>query len=324
MDRIVTQGLGTDHLVTQGWSTGTLSPSLISQGLGGPQILLQGLVGAGAAELISPSGGLKISGRAGANLSATVKPSGGLASGGSASPASSVRVLACGHLGLGGSALAPATFTIVACGGLALGAQQGGAGLGYHVYANTGSGDAINYSVCLATVTGQSWTSPALSAPCHFKLGVRAFDPAVGLEEQNVDAVVELILDTNGNDVTSTPAPPLGLRAFPIAGGKVRVEWTYPGGDPSRQPLGFRVYLGTGSVPDYTLPVSTVAWSSARYGCFSAELNGLGDGSPCSIGVRSYNAVAEEQNATVLHITPDDCPPTVVDSLEAVATNQEP
>ena len=85
---------------------------------------------------------------------------------------------------------------------------------------------------------------------------MRAFDPTVGLEEQNVDAVVELILDANGNDVTSTPAPPLGLRAFPIAGGKAPIEWTYPGGDPSCQPLGFRVYLGMGSVPDYTLPVS--------------------------------------------------------------------
>ena len=194
----------------------------------------------------------------------------------------------------------------------------------YHVYANTGSGEPINYSVCLATVTGQSWTSPALTVPCHFKLGVRAFDSTLGLEEQNVDAVVELVLDASGNDVTRIPAPPLGLRAFSIAGGKVRVEWTIPGGDRSRQPLGFRVYLGTGSVPDYTLPVSTVAWSSARYGCFAAELAGLGNGSPRSIGVRSYNAVAEEQNATVLHVTPDGSPPSVVDSLEVVATNQEP
>ena len=105
--------------------------------------------------------------------------------------------------GLGGSALLPSAFTIVASGGMALGAQQGGVDLGYHVYANTGSGDAINYSICLATVTGPSWTSPALSVPCHFKMGVRAFDPAIGLEEQNVDAVVELILDSNGNDVPS-------------------------------------------------------------------------------------------------------------------------
>jgi hypothetical protein len=185
-------------------------------------------------------------------------------------------------------------------------------------------GDPINYTVSLGTVTGQSWTSSALSVPGRFKFGVRAFDPAVGLEDQNVDASLELVLDASGNDVTGTPASPLGLRAFPITGGRVRVEWACPVGQPSRQPLGFRVYLGTGSVPDYTLPVSTVAWSNGRNGCFSAELGGLSDGAPRSIAVRSYNVVSEEQNSVVLHVTTDGSPPSVVDSLSAVATNQEP
>ena len=304
MDRILTQGLHADHLVTQGWSSGTLSPSLVSQGLGGPQVLLQGLVGSGGIVAVSASGGLNLGGHAGAKLSAGVMPSGGMTRGGGLAPV---------------AMLHPSPR-----GGMSLGAQPGSEVLGYHVYANTGAGDPINYAVCLATVAGQSWTSPVLNAPCHFKMGVRAFDAAVGLEEQNVDAVIELILDINGNDVTRTPAPPLGLRAFPIAGGIVRIEWTCPCGDSSRQPLGFHVYLGTGSVPDYTLPVSTVAWSDARYGCFSAELVGAGNGGPCSIAVRSYNTVAEEPNATVLHVTPDDSPPSVVDSLAAVATNQEP
>ena len=327
MDWIVTQGLGADQLVTQGWSSGTLSPSLISQGLGGPQIVLQGLVGTGKAVLISASGGLNIGGQAGVQFSAAAKPQGGMTSGGAAKSAASVHVLSCGHSGLGGSAQASATFTVLARGGLVLGAQMPGEGaVSYHVYANTGAGDAINYTVCLATVTGQSWTSSPLSPPGYFKLGVRAFDLELGLEEQNIDAVVDLVLDANGNDVTGVPAPPLGQRAFPIAGGNVRVEWTYPGVDPSRQPLGFHVYLGTGagSMPDYTQPVSTVAWSSARYGSFSSDLAGPGNGSPCSIGVRGYNAVGEEQNTTVLYITSDGSPPTVVDSLQALATNQEP
>ena len=84
------------------------------------------------------------------------------------------------------------------------------------------------------------------------------------------------------------------------------------------------MYVGTGPVADYSLPVLTVDWSSARFGCFSAELGGLGSGSPRSIGVRSYNAVAEEQNTTVLIVTPDGSPPSVVDALQAAATNQEP
>ena len=167
------------------------------------------------------------------------------------------------------------------------GSSKAGTSLCYHVYANTGSGDAINYSVCLATVAGQSWTSPALRAPATTSWACGPLIPRAGLEEQNVDAVVELILDAAGNDVTGVPAPPLGLRALPIAGGRVRVEWTYPGGQPSRQPLGFHVYLGTGDLLR-TTPFPSPRWPGrARgYGCFSAELASLGDGSPRSIAVR--------------------------------------
>ena len=136
-------------------------------------------------------------------------------------------------------------------------------GLGYHVYANTGSGRRNQLLGLPGDSRGAKLDQPASNPPCHFKMGVRTFDPAVGLEEQNVDAVIELILDINGNDVTRTPAPPLGLRAFPIAGAMVRVEWSCPCVDSSRQPLGFHVYLGTASMPDYTVPVSTVAWSSS-------------------------------------------------------------
>ena len=175
MDWIVTQGLGADHLVTQGWSSGTLSPSLISQGLGGPQILLQGLVGAGGAMLISPSGGLRLGGQAGTKLWAKATPGGGLTSSGAGKAAASVHVLACGHTGQGGSVLATATFALFAGGGMSLGGGQNGEDLGYHVYANTGSGEPINYSVCLATVTGQSWTSPALSCSVPFQAGGSGF-----------------------------------------------------------------------------------------------------------------------------------------------------
>ena len=51
--------------------------------------------------------------------------------------------------------------------------------------------------------------------------------------------MVELILDASGNDVTRIPASPLGLRAFPTAGGKVRIEWTCPGGGPFATTPGF-------------------------------------------------------------------------------------
>ena len=145
----------------------------------------------------------------------------------------------------------------------------------------------------------------------------------LGLEEQNIDAVVELILDAAGRDVTGVPAPPLGPRAPRSPAARSASSGRTRAARP-RQPLGFRVYVGTGPVIDYSLPVLTVDWSSARFGCFSAELAGLGSGSPHSIGVRSYSTVAEEQNTTALIVTPDDSPPSVVDALQATATNQEP
>ncbi|HKI18931.1 MAG TPA: hypothetical protein VKA15_13680, partial [Isosphaeraceae bacterium] len=93
----------------------------------------------------------------------------------------------------------------------------------YHVYENTGLGDPINYASPLATVTGLTWTSGALSYPGTWQFGVRAFWRGSGLEEQDLEAAVTIILDANGHDITSRPVAPMGLRAFATVGGAVRV-----------------------------------------------------------------------------------------------------
>jgi hypothetical protein len=69
--------------------------------------------------------------------------------------------------------------------------------------------------------------------------------------------------------------------------------------------------------------VATVPWSSGRSGAFSSDLIGLMDGSTYSIGVRAFNAVGEEANTLPVTIMADGTPPVLVDSLEAVVTNQE-
>jgi hypothetical protein len=344
MSLIFTQGLGGDQLVTQGWSSATPSASMITQGLGGPLLLLQGLVGAGSGTPFSPSGGLKIGGKASASQKARIAPSGGLAlgssglvvsrgshaaaaggvaAGGAASPVRRASLLGSGGTSLGGSGKLPLSFTIVAGGGISLGGLIATNLLGYHVYTNAGLGGPINYAVPVATVNGQSWTSAVLGAPGHFKLGVRAYNPATGLEEQNIDAAVELVLDPAGRDITEVPPAPLGLRAFPTAAGTIRAEWSCPCGNHGRQPAGFHLYLGSGSIPDYSNPVSTVAWSGGRLGCFTADLSGLTDGQTYSLGVRGFNAVGEEANTAAVIVTADSTPPTLVESLDAIATNQE-
>jgi hypothetical protein len=206
---------------------------------------------------------------------------------------------------------------------MSLGGTNVGVPIIYHVYMNSGHGDPINYATSVAQVTGLSWSSDVLTAPGDYKLGVRAYDPQSSLEEQNVDAVVEVVLDAGGKDVTHVPPPPLGLRALPLAGGGIRVEWMSCCSDRSRLPLGFHLYLGTGGTPDYSKPAATVAMSDQRQGCFAADLNDLINQTRYMIAVRAFNSVGEEANTIVLSVEADGDPPSVVDLLVALATNQE-
>jgi hypothetical protein len=192
----------------------------------------------------------------------------------------------------------------------------------YDVYANSGAGDSVNYTAPKATASKLSWTSQALSAPGSYKFAVRARDARTGLEERNVDALVVLTLDGAGNDVTLVPAAPLGLRAFPMAGGKVRVEWTCASTVPSRQPAGFNVYWGAGGI-DYSHAAASVPWSAGRFGSFLQDLTGLTGGVSYSIGVRAFSSAREELNTNVVVVNADSTPPSLVDSLVAIATDQE-
>jgi hypothetical protein len=211
-------------------------------------------------------------------------------------------------------------------------AAHGGISQGGHFEVNTMStnvdinhcmGEPINYAIPVGVVTNLNWTSGPLSVPGQYKFGVRAFDPSTGLEEQNIDAVVFLSLDAAGNDVTKVPFPPVGLRAFPKAGGTVRVEWVCPISDPSSQPNGFHVYITLGSTVDYSEPATTVPWSSGRFGAFKTDQAGLTDGFLYSIGVRAYSANGEEANTVAVTVKADGTPPSLVDSLAVVAINQE-
>ena len=97
----------------------------------------------------------------------------------------------------------------------------------YNVYSNTGIADPINYNSPIATVSVLTWTSSPLAFPGIWRFGVRAFDPVTMLEEENLDCAVTIILDASGIDITNRPKAPTALRAFPRAGGTIRVEWAY-------------------------------------------------------------------------------------------------
>ncbi len=321
MSLIIAQGLLGGQVVTQGWSA-PVAPNLITQGLGGP-VLLQGLSGV-THLVVWPSGGVALgSSGLGVRQNASATASGGLAIAGTALPVHAASVSCGGGSALAGAAAAHTAHAVAAGGGMALGGVDNQGSLAYHIYINSGTGDPISYASAVAMVTRPAWTSGTLTAPGSYKLGVRAFNPSTGLEEQNIDAVVELVLDAGGNDITQVPPAPLGLRAFSTAGGIVRAEWSCPCGIPLRQPTGFHVYVGTGGLPEYTTAVATVPWSSGRFGCFTANLTGLTAGQRYALAVRAFNGVGEESNTTVLTILADGTPPALVDALQAVATSQE-
>ena len=187
----------------------------------------------------------------------------------------------------------------------------------YHIYANSGTGDPIDYADPIATTAALTWTSPPLAYPGTWRFGVRAFD--TGGEEENLDCAITLILDASGNDISLRPTAPIGLRAFATAGGGIRVEWAYNTINPKVVPTGFHVYIGTGGTPSYGSPAATVLFAAAIAGTFVANLAGLTNGTTYTIGVRAYNAVTEEPNTATVNCTADSSGPAAVVSLTAMA-----
>jgi hypothetical protein len=190
--------------------------------------------------------------------------------------------------------------------------------IAYNVYANSEEGDPIKYTSPVAVVTsGTSWNTSTLVANASYWLGVRAFDTVTGLEEENIDCVVEIVLDVNGRDITCRPLPPIGTRALAIAGGSIRVEWFYAGVSRSRVPVGFNLYIGAGTVPVYGVPAKSVAYAGAVNNTFYAIVSGLTDGVTYAIGVRAFNQSGEETNLTVVTATAKTGGPMPVVGLRA-------
>ena len=191
----------------------------------------------------------------------------------------------------------------------------------FHVYSNTGAGDAIDYSTVVDTTATLTYTTSALSCPGTWSFGVRAFDTISGLEEQNLDCSVRIVLDATGNDITNRPAPPSGLRAFALAGGSVRAEWFYPPPSGPRTPTGFHIYTGVGPL-SYATPTTTVLFSQGIANSYVANMAGFIDGTTYTIGVRAFNATAEEMNTNAVAVTAIATGPAAVDSLVGVAAAQ--
>jgi hypothetical protein len=195
----------------------------------------------------------------------------------------------------------------------------------YHIYANSGVNDPINYSIAIATVTGLTWTSAALPYPAQWLFGVRPFDRLTGFEDQNVDAYVSLVLDAAGVDITGRPNAPQNVSARATVNGGCRIEWDYRTGSQGGPPVSFLVWLTAGAIVNYMVaPVGTVGYiaGTPRFR-LDVPPTSLADGAMYTAGVRATNGVATEPNTSaVATVTGDATPPLDVDGLTAVVQAQ--
>jgi len=189
----------------------------------------------------------------------------------------------------------------------------------YRLYWNGGNGGPVDWTTPIATVSGLSYSPPALATPSDNTFGVRAYNTATGLDDGSIDATCRIVLDAAGNDITGRPAAPTGLSASPIKSGGIHVAWQFvPGGQPL--PTGFHVYVKAGSPPACT-PGSqseTVTYGSGRN--FFANITGGLDGTTYYVIVRAYNGTAEEPNTNAVTVVADAAGPLPVRNLVATAT----
>ncbi len=156
----------------------------------------------------------------------------------------------------------------------------------YNVYANDGQGGLVNYSAPIATTSNLSWTVGPLAFPSDNRFGVRAFDTVLGIEEANTDALVRIILDASGNDITNQPNAIVGLSATALAGGACWVTWGYDPAGQGGPPSTFDVGLTAGTTPSSGSPAATVVYqpSVSGYGC---TLSGLASNTEYTIAVQA-------------------------------------
>jgi len=204
----------------------------------------------------------------------------------------------------------------------------------FGVRAFNGNGEEKNLDCAVEIVLDASGNDITMRPEAPF--GLRAFATAGGgiRAEWTYPFLNSATLPT-GFHVYLTPFVPGVL--FPVsplmvAGRRRRVAgatWRGSGGHVPVTPIGagtggdraagqrWRGALGTSLV--YSTPAATVLYSSMIANTFVANLAGLSNGVTYLVGVRAYNAVAEEPNTSAVTVTAVSIGPLPVDSLVGIA-----
>jgi hypothetical protein len=195
--------------------------------------------------------------------------------------------------------------------------------MNYNIYMGDHAGGPVDYSAPVATATDadRAWTTPALPRGSATRIGVRSVDPATGLEESNVDCVVTVRIDADGNDVSLRPTSPLGLAAAPMGIGGLLVSWRYLGGGSAIAPTDFAVYATAGAAVSYAAPALVIPRGVGRQD-YSAPIAGLIPGQAYAVAVRARGAGGgDDGNATVVRATTAGAAPRNVLDLTGMPTH---
>lgn len=182
----------------------------------------------------------------------------------------------------------------------------------YRIYGNDGAGGPFNLSTPVVTTSSLSCVLPALAVGSDNLLLVRTYDTVTGLEDKNLDALVRIVVDASGADITNRPSPAIMPTVHASSSGKATVSWSHNRLAQGGTPTGFKVWMTAGTSANYAVsPDVDVLYEDISTITYSVILSGLVDGTLYTVGVRSYNAsglsvvAAEPQVVGLVTTAPD-------------------
>lgn len=262
-----------------------------------------------------PIGGIRLGGAATRTAAWTISVGGGVRLGGRFIGTYDNPHDASGGFSLGGGKL-PTDYREEGVGGIRFGGRSRPIGIIYRIYQNDGSGGPVDYSAPIIETARLLTDVEDVAYPGDYTWHIRVYDSFSGLEEQNIDGRLRLILDASGNDVTRMPAAPSALAAEPLPGGDIRVTWLYMTPSGRSAPSEFRLYGGT-PVVSYATPLVVVPYTGDRR--YWAVATGLQNQQPYRFGVRAANSVAEEPNLVYVDAVSDGLGPRPPEELTITA-----
>jgi len=159
----------------------------------------------------------------------------------------------------------------------------------YRVYWNGGGGGPIDYATPIATTSEVVFTPGPLGMPSDNLFAVRAFDADSGIEEENTDNILRIVLDSQGRDITRRPRKPYALFAREISPGSCKVSWVYHEVGQLGSPSHFLISIQADDAPDSD-PISSMAPYLRGVAYYAKEFEGLCEGRSYTLRVISQGS----------------------------------